>query len=64
MTITLLKSIQINEPKNWNLDLEFDTIWPIPTREDLRKTVIRKPFYLKRRHKRELYANFELALVR
>ncbi|XP_011879976.1 PREDICTED: uncharacterized protein LOC105568717 [Vollenhovia emeryi] len=62
MTLSLLKAIQLNEPKNWNLDLEFDTIWPIPSQEDLRKAVSRKPFKLKRRHRRELYANLELAL--
>ncbi|XP_020288855.1 uncharacterized protein LOC109857182 [Pseudomyrmex gracilis] len=64
VTLTLLKSIQITEPSNWNLDLEFDMIWPIPSREDLRKALkkIRTPSKLKRRHRRELYSNFELAL--
>ncbi|KAL6255359.1 hypothetical protein P5V15_013697 [Pogonomyrmex californicus] len=62
LTLTLLKAIQLNEPKNWNLDLEFDTIWPIPSQEDLRKALIKKPSKLKRRHRRELYANLELAL--
>lgn len=64
MTLSLLKAIQLNEPKNWNLDLEFDTIWPIPSQEDLRKVTIKRPFKLKRRHRRELYANLELALNR
>jgi len=63
ITLSLLKAIQITEPSNWNLDLEFDMIWPIPSREDLRKkTVIKRPSKLKRRHRRELYANLELAL--
>ncbi|XP_012232277.1 uncharacterized protein [Linepithema humile] len=62
MTLTLLKSIQITEPSNWNLDLEFDMIWPIPSQADLRKTLIKKPSKIKRRHRRELYANFEMAL--
>ncbi|XP_011153751.1 uncharacterized protein LOC105191795 [Harpegnathos saltator] len=61
-TLTLLKSIQITEPSNWNLDLEFDMIWPIPSQEDLRRTVLGRPAKLKRRHRRELYANFESAL--
>ncbi|XP_011166494.1 uncharacterized protein LOC105200560 [Solenopsis invicta] len=62
MTLSLLKAIQLNEPKGWNLDLEFDTIWPIPSQEDLRKVAIKRPSKLKRRHRRELYANLELAL--
>ncbi|XP_012054827.1 PREDICTED: uncharacterized protein LOC105617897 [Atta cephalotes] len=63
MTLVLLKAIQLNEPKNWNLDLEFDTTWPIPSQEDLKKvTSIKRPSKLKRRHRRELYANLELAL--
>ncbi|XP_050456250.1 uncharacterized protein LOC126853983 [Cataglyphis hispanica] len=62
VTLSLLKAIQIMEPSNWNLDLEFDMIWPIPSREDLRKTAIKRPSKLKRRHRRELYANLELAL--
>ncbi|XP_071647459.1 uncharacterized protein [Temnothorax longispinosus] len=62
MTLSLLKAIQLNEPKTWNLDLEFDTIWPIPSQEDLRKALNRRPSKLKRRHRRELYANLELAL--
>lgn len=62
MTLTLLKAIQLTEPKNWNLDLEFDMIWPIPSQEDLRKAMKRRPSKLKRRHRRELYANLELAL--
>lgn len=64
MTLTLLKAIQLNEPKNWNLDLEFDMIWPIPSQEDLKKVTTRRPSKLKRRHRRELYANLELALDR
>ncbi|KYN32319.1 hypothetical protein ALC56_13176 [Trachymyrmex septentrionalis] len=64
MTHTLLKAIQLNEPKNWNLDLEFDMIWPIPSQEDLKKVTIKRPSKLKRRHRRELYANLELALNR
>ncbi|XP_014470351.1 PREDICTED: uncharacterized protein LOC106742166 [Dinoponera quadriceps] len=62
VTLTLLKSIQITEPSDWNLDMEFDMIWPIPSREDLRRTVLGRPVKLKRRHRRELYANFESAL--
>ncbi|XP_018365434.1 PREDICTED: uncharacterized protein LOC108762771 [Trachymyrmex cornetzi] len=62
MTLVLLKAIQLNEPKNWNLDLEFDVIWPIPSQEDLKKVTIKRPSKLKRRHRRELYANLELAL--
>ncbi|XP_077267080.1 uncharacterized protein LOC143900033 [Temnothorax americanus] len=62
MTLSLLKAIQLNEPKTWNLDLEFDTIWPIPSQEDLRKALNGRPSKLKRRHRRELYANLELAL--
>lgn len=64
MTLSLLKAIQLNEPKNWNLDLEFDSIWPIPSQEDLRKALNKRPYKLKRRHRRELYANLELALNR
>lgn len=65
MTLSLLKAIQLTElPSNWNLDLEFDVIWPIPSLGDLRKTLIKKPSKIKRRHRRELYANFEMALNR
>ncbi|KYN08171.1 hypothetical protein ALC62_00856 [Cyphomyrmex costatus] len=64
MTLTLLKAIQLNEPRNWNLDLEFDMIWPIPSQKDLKKVTIKRPSKLKRRHRRELYANLELALDR
>lgn len=64
MTLSLLKSIQITEPSNWNLDLEFDMIWPIPSQADLRKILLKKPSKIKRRHRRELYANFEMALNR
>ncbi|RLU21655.1 hypothetical protein DMN91_006030 [Ooceraea biroi] len=62
VTLTFVKAIQITAPTAWNYLLEFDVTWPIPTREDLRKTAIKRPFKLKRRHRRELYANFELAL--
>ncbi|XP_043288622.1 uncharacterized protein [Venturia canescens] len=63
-TITLLKAIQVNEPKNWNLDLEFDMIWPIPNGEKLLKKASKRTniYHHIRRHKRDLYSKIELAL--
>lgn len=49
---------------------EFDVIWPIPTTEDYKKKYKNKYKYkrrqwmVKRRHRRELYATFEMALNR
>ncbi|KAG7188262.1 hypothetical protein KM043_007928 [Ampulex compressa] len=62
LTVSTLKAIQLHLPSNWYLTLEFDVIWPIPTEENFRKSLKRRPTKLKRRHKRELYANFEHAL--
>ncbi|KAH0951526.1 hypothetical protein HN011_004677 [Eciton burchellii] len=62
VTLSVAKAIQIVAPTNWFSLLEFDTTWPIPTQEELRRTTIKRPFKLKRRHRRELYGNFELAL--
>ncbi|XP_011304129.1 uncharacterized protein [Fopius arisanus] len=66
LTLTGLKSIQVKEPTNWNLDLEFDMIWPIPS--DTIKKIEKKPmkkFYTRlRRHKRDLYSNIEISLNR
>ncbi|XP_011499296.1 PREDICTED: uncharacterized protein LOC105363327 [Ceratosolen solmsi marchali] len=63
LTTTLLKSIQIRQPTNWNLDLEFDMIWPIPEGVDVRKPLtMRRSIWPHRRQRRELYANFESAL--
>ncbi|XP_076237896.1 uncharacterized protein LOC143181399 [Calliopsis andreniformis] len=63
MTVSSLQSIQLPLPTNWYLDFEFDVIWPIPTEDNIRKKYfVRKPWMVKRRHRRELYANFEAAL--
>ncbi|KAH0549485.1 uncharacterized protein LOC123261244 [Cotesia glomerata] len=66
ITVIGLKSIQVKEPTNWNLDLEFDIIWPIPSDEiSSEKKIIRKKSNHKlRRHKRDFYNTFELALQR
>jgi len=64
VTVSVPKAIQIVAPTNWFIILEFDTTWPIPTQEELRRAAIKRPFKLKRRHRRELYGNFELALNR
>ncbi|XP_053973124.1 uncharacterized protein LOC128886268 [Hylaeus anthracinus] len=62
MTMSTLQSIQLQLPSSWYLDFEFDTIWPIQTQEYYkRKHFIKKPWIIKRRHRRELYANFETA---
>ncbi|KAK2586390.1 hypothetical protein KPH14_010677 [Odynerus spinipes] len=61
-TISMLKAIMVQEPPNWNVVAEFDVIWPIPSQENFRKNVFRKPWLIKRRHRRELYANLETAL--
>ncbi|XP_044021330.1 uncharacterized protein LOC122861178 [Aphidius gifuensis] len=72
VTTTGLKAIQVKEPTNWNLDLEFDMIWPIPTEDNnnkkiskinnIKKKPWKKTFYRLRRQRRDLYANFEMAL--
>ncbi|XP_076173362.1 uncharacterized protein LOC143149677 [Ptiloglossa arizonensis] len=64
MTLSTLESIQLPLPSSWYLDFEFDTIWPIPAQETFKKKkyFIKKPWMIKRRHRRELYANFETAL--
>lgn len=64
MTITGLKSIQVKEPTNWNLDLEFDMIWPIPYDNVDKKIIKKKSNHKLRRHKRDFYKTFELALDR
>ncbi|XP_020720099.1 uncharacterized protein LOC126920182 [Bombus affinis] len=63
LTLSILQPIQIKLPSNWNLDFEFDVIWPIPQQENFRKKYHKKrPWMVKRRHRRELYATFETAL--
>ncbi|XP_033338294.2 uncharacterized protein LOC117227281 [Megalopta genalis] len=63
MTVSLLQSIQLPLPSSWYLDFEFDTIFPIQTQDSPKKKhFFRKPWLVKRRHRRELYANFEAAL--
>ncbi|XP_003423858.1 uncharacterized protein LOC100678985 [Nasonia vitripennis] len=79
MTMSMVKSIQLRVPANWNLDIEFDVIWPLPVglsalpRKPTTTTTTRRPAPVRwrpvdvywephRRHRRELYANFELAL--
>ncbi|XP_057331709.1 uncharacterized protein LOC130671677 [Microplitis mediator] len=64
MTVTGLKSIQVKEPTNWNLDLEFDMIWPIPDDNVDKKIIKKKSNHKLRRHKRDFYNTFELALDR
>ncbi|XP_076621635.1 uncharacterized protein LOC143342038 [Colletes latitarsis] len=66
MTLSALQSIQLPLPSNWYLDFEFDSIWPIPTQDNYKsykkKYFFKKQSWIKRRHRRELYANFEEAL--
>lgn len=69
MTGSILQPIPVQLPSNWNLVFEFDVIWPIPTTEDYQKKKYKKkykkrPWMVKRRHRRELYATFEMALNR
>ncbi|XP_046830818.1 uncharacterized protein LOC124429506 [Vespa crabro] len=61
-TLAMLKAIMVKEPPNWNMIYEFDVIWPIPSQENFRKNLYRKPWIIKRRHRREIYSNFEMAL--
>ncbi|XP_014207332.1 uncharacterized protein LOC106638591 [Copidosoma floridanum] len=60
LTTSIVKAIQLKEPANWNLDLEFDMIWPIPKGPDAMRRP--PPTGWHRRHRRELYSNFALAL--
>ncbi|XP_078052420.1 uncharacterized protein LOC144478426 [Augochlora pura] len=63
MTLSTLQSIQLPLPSSWYLDFEFDTIFPIQTQDSPKKKhFFRKTWLVKRRHRRELYANFEAAL--
>ncbi|XP_076656921.1 uncharacterized protein LOC143361428 [Halictus rubicundus] len=63
VTVSTLQSIQLPLPSNWYLDFEFDTIFPIrPQDSPQRKYFFKKPWLIKRRHRREVYANFEAAL--
>ncbi|KOX71219.1 hypothetical protein WN51_04243 [Melipona quadrifasciata] len=65
VTMSLLQAIPVKLPSNWNLVFEFDMIWPIPPPESFRKKYRKKrPWMVKRRHRRELYATFETALDR
>lgn len=65
MTFTIIKAIQSKLAPNWNLDLEFDMTWPIPPGLDGWKARLpQSRASWKRRQRRELYANFELALDR
>ncbi|KAK0171868.1 hypothetical protein PV328_005261 [Microctonus aethiopoides] len=67
LTITGLKAIQIKEPSNWNLLMEFDMIWPIPINSIKYKTkkLIKKQTYHRlRRQKRNLYETIEATLNR
>ncbi|XP_003700139.1 uncharacterized protein LOC100881117 [Megachile rotundata] len=65
LTVSILQPIPVKLPNNWNLDFEFDMIWPIPvTREKVaakRKYFVKRPWTVKRRHRRDLYANLEAA---
>ncbi|XP_043516812.1 uncharacterized protein LOC122532265 isoform X1 [Frieseomelitta varia] len=62
-TVSILQAIPVKLPSNWNLAFEFDVIWPIPPQESFRKKYHKKrPWMVKRRHRRELYATFETAL--
>ncbi|XP_043516815.1 uncharacterized protein LOC122532265 isoform X2 [Frieseomelitta varia] len=64
-TVSILQAIPVKLPSNWNLAFEFDVIWPIPPQESFRKKYHKKrPWMVKRRHRRELYATFETALDR
>ncbi|XP_016911691.2 uncharacterized protein LOC107994562 isoform X2 [Apis cerana] len=68
VTASILQPIPVKLPSNWNMVFEFDVIWPIPTTEDYKKKYKNKYKYkrrqwmVKRRHRRELYATFEMAL--
>ncbi|XP_043789641.1 uncharacterized protein LOC122713347 [Apis laboriosa] len=67
LTGSILQPIPVRLPSNWNLVFEFDMIWPIPTTEDYKrkkkyKKYKRRQWMVKRRHRRELYATFEMAL--
>ncbi|XP_031843982.1 uncharacterized protein LOC116431949 [Nomia melanderi] len=63
ITVSTLQSVLYPMPASWYLDFEFDTIWPIPTQENTKKKYLfKRPWIIKRRHRRELYANFETAL--
>lgn len=69
LTGSILQPIPVRLPSNWNLVFEFDMIWPIPTTEDYKrkkkyKKYKRRQWMVKRRHRRELYATFEMALNR
>lgn len=70
VTASILQPIPVKLPSNWNMVFEFDVIWPIPTTEDYKKKYKNKYKYkrrqwmVKRRHRRELYATFEMALNR
>ncbi|XP_015609894.1 uncharacterized protein LOC107274851 [Cephus cinctus] len=66
-TLQLLQSVQAEILSAWNLDFEMDVIWPIPSSSDLKPPLKERssPSRLwHRRHKRDLYSNFELALNR
>ncbi|XP_012284514.1 uncharacterized protein LOC105701931 [Orussus abietinus] len=60
-TVAIVKAIQIQLPTSWNLALDFDVIWPIPSLD--RGPKRRRPHH-RRRHKREVYSNLEDALDR
>ncbi|XP_017888373.1 uncharacterized protein LOC108629923 [Ceratina calcarata] len=63
LTVSILQPVQIQLPSNWNLAFEFDVIWPLPPQENFRKKYFKKrPWMVKRRHRREFYANIETAL--
>ncbi|XP_066585097.1 uncharacterized protein [Prorops nasuta] len=64
MTISELKALQLKEPTPWNLAFEFDVIWPIPSQENAKKPIFKRPWKIKRRHRRDLYSVIESALNR
>ncbi|CAK9811602.1 hypothetical protein ANTQUA_LOCUS6879 [Anthophora quadrimaculata] len=63
LTASILQPVQVKLPSNWNLDFEFDVIWPILPPENFRKKFyVKRPWMVKRRHRRDLYATIESAL--
>ncbi|KOC67805.1 hypothetical protein WH47_12135 [Habropoda laboriosa] len=63
LTTSILQPVQLKLPSNWNMDFEFDMIWPILPPENFRKKFyVKRPWLVKRRHRRDLYATFESAL--
>lgn len=62
-----MKAIQIKEPSNWNLLMEFDMIWPIPNdsiKHKTKKLIKKQTYHRLRRQKRNLYETIEATLNR